>query len=150
MRLNISIYKTLSISIHKAENFIRFVRLISLVLRLSNCRRWFGQMWLAIRKSSTFVGPAPRARAASALFHSAGLRRPAPHSCVLSYNFGLSIKAVLFPDRHYNLWKPMPLGKNSKCTGYAAGGKQALMEKRLKPSPLPIAILEPLVFLQKS
>jgi hypothetical protein len=44
----------------------------------------------------------------------------------------------------------MLLGKYAKCTGYAVGGKQALMEKGLKPKSLPSAILEPLVFLWNS
>jgi hypothetical protein len=44
----------------------------------------------------------------------------------------------------------MQLGKYSKCTGYVVGGKEALMEKRVKPRSLPIAILELLVFLWNS
>lgn len=79
-----------------------------------------------------------------------GLRRLVLHSCCLSNNSCLSTKAVLFPDRHCSLWKSVLLGKYSKCTGYVADGKQALTEKGLAPSSLPIAILELLVFLWNS
>ena len=64
---------------------------------------------------------------------------------------------LVFPPRQFyfltgstSLWKPMLLGKYSKCTGYVVGGKRALMEKGLKPKSLPSAILEPLVFLWNS